>query len=115
VPQLQSSRPLAELHTSSPPAIPATALPRLEVPPNDRFLSYSPIIAGRTVLIELYAPNTDDRDVRERAWRERGGEATKELGHAAQMLERTGMNWRQARNHQEILDAFAAIPKASIS
>lgn len=100
--------------TPSASASPAITLPPLEAP-NDRFLSYAPTLAGRAVIIELQSAPTDSRDARQSLWKayQRAGNNLQELGLAAQTLERSRINWRQARNTKEVLEAFRALPQGT--
>jgi hypothetical protein len=103
--------PLTPLnHTSATSTI---ILPTLETQPDERFLRLTSTLAGRAVLIELYAPPGSDRNTRERTWWLRRHQVNMaELGRAAQALERAKINWRQARDYREIL---AVLPPAPVN
>jgi len=115
VPDLQSplSQTLPQSPTNPPQASQAIMLPSLGSPPDAKFLSYDPSIAGRAVVVELWARPDDGREKRQRLWEayQRSGGNLHELGHAAQALERANQNWRQARNPAAVIDAFQALPQ----
>ena len=111
MPELRPPLPLSP--TPPPPQNPQAhqaTLPPLDSQPDQKFLTLPPEIAGRAVLIELYAPATRDRRLRESAWRSRQDEVNMvDLGLAAQALERTGLNWRQAQGIEEILEVSSSL------
>ncbi len=101
--------------SSTPPASPAITLPQLSLPSDEKFLGYSPLIAGRAVIVELLARPNDDREKRIKLWEnyQRDGGVLQDLGLAAQALERAGINWRQARKPDDVLEAFHALPQGT--
>ncbi len=117
--QILLSEPLPQNPPQSAPttpASPAITLPRLESV-DERFLSYAPTLAGRSVIIELQSHPDDTRDARQNLWKayQAGGNSLQELGLAAQTLERSGLNWRQAKKPSAVLEAFRALPQGSVN
>ena len=112
---VSSPLPQTPPQSPTPTASPAiTTLPPLGSPPNERFLDYSPSVAGRAVVIELQSRPGDSRKTRQRLWETYQREGNiQELGLAAQTLERAGVNWRQAKRPTEVLEAFRALPQES--
>lgn len=82
-------------------------LPRLDSPPDQRFLHYEPHVAGRAVVLELYAPENATAAQRIALWgrHAREGVDLRELGLCAQALERAHINWRQADSVEQIVEA----------
>ncbi|MCR4313840.1 MAG: hypothetical protein NUV84_01165 [Candidatus Uhrbacteria bacterium] len=110
-----SQSPSQTSHTT--PASQAITLPPLGSPPDEKFLRLRDYEAGRTVILKIYAtPNMTGDDKRD-LWRshEECGVNMIRLGHAAQTLERLGINWRQAKKPAEVLEVFLALPKGSIN
>lgn len=98
------------------PVSPTATFPPLGSPPDEKFRGYGPTMAGRAVLIELYAPKGATREVRERTWQAHAKSVKiEELGLAAQSLERAGINWRQARGYSDILAQAKLLPKGSVN
>ena len=107
-----------QLPPSATPATPATSLPRLEAPPNERFLGYEPLVPGRAVINELYSPagaTGEERLALSKYYRQDEGVNLQDLGLAAQALERAGLNWRQAKSHEKILAASASLAGGTVN
>lgn len=114
-------------------------LPILEGEPNRTFLDYDSVTAGRAVVMELRPPkfvgvaeigryldkhDADDEDElgqrmgiwregtpRQNAWKRFADQLDfSALGSAAQRLERAGINWRQAVEFEEIVNAASKLP-----
>lgn len=104
----------------TPPAPLATdrPLPRLDSAPDARFLHYEPHVAGRAVVLELYAPEHATAVQRVALWKrvaKEEGVYLAELGLCAQALERAGVNWRQAVDIDEIIRAARRLTAGTIA
>lgn len=111
---VDSSLPQNPPQSPTTPASPAIPLPPLEAV-DERFQSYSPTLAGRSVVVELQSNPGDTRAARQKLWEtyQREGNNIQQLGLAAQVLERVGLNWRQAKTPKEVIEAFRALPQAT--
>lgn len=113
---LLATSPLPQTPPKNPPtsASLAITLPKREAAPDKRFLSYKATTAGRAVVLELYAPADATRAQREALWlRYQSVTDLYDLGLAAQSLERVGLNWRQAKSTDEILQASERLAQGS--
>jgi len=107
--------------TTSSQASPANLehLPRLQTAADTRFIqedspTWNTTLLGRLVVLEIYPIEWNDPETEERLetnvaqmrhWQkyELDGVDMVTLGRAAQTLERNSINWRQARDHAQVL------------
>ena len=108
--------PLPQNPQNHPQAHQAT-LPPLGCPPDQKFLGYSPTLAGRAAIIELKSKSGDSRETRQRLWAvyQATGNDLELLGLAAQALERAGLNWRQSNSPEAVIATFKALPTPSVN